>query len=129
MDRTLSKYQRQEDPARWVEDALTLAATCRDAGGLWVGLWHPNVIPALGFPGALAGFGELVRGIVAEAPYVAPLAEIVAWRAARRRLRGRMTLEGGVELLSDQRGGWRIALEELTTGGVSTHPWPEPVRG
>ncbi len=129
MDRTQSKYQRQEDPERWVEDALTLAATCRDAGGLWVGLWHPNVIPALGFPGALAGFGQLVRRIVAEAPYVAPLAEIVAWRAARRRLRGRLTQEGRVELVSDQHGGWRIELEELTAGGVSTHPWPGPVRG
>ena len=129
MDRTLSKYQGQEDPGRWVEDALELASTCREAGGLWVGLWHPNVMPALGFPGALAAFGQLVRGIVAEAPYVAPLAEIVRWRAARRGLRGRVNREGGVELVSDQRGSWRVELEDLSAGGVSTHPWPEPVRG
>jgi len=129
MDRTLSKYQGQEEPARWVDDALELATACRDVGGLWIGLWHPNVTPALGFPGALAAFGQLIRRILAEAPYVAPLAEIVAWRAARRRLRGRVTQEGGVELMSDQSGRWRIALEELTAGGVSTHPWPEPARG
>jgi peptidoglycan/xylan/chitin deacetylase (PgdA/CDA1 family) len=128
MDRTLSKYQRQEDPERWVDDAVELAASCRDVGGLWVGLWHPNVIPALGFPGALAAFGQLLRRIMDDDPYVAPLAEIVTWRAARRGLRGRVGEEGRVELVGDRRGSWRVALEELPSGQISSHPWPEPAR-
>jgi hypothetical protein len=52
MDRALSKYRGVEDPKAWIADALSLAATCREAEGLWVGLWHPNLIAALGFPGA-----------------------------------------------------------------------------
>ena len=47
MDRALSKYRRIERPATWSEDALQLAATARAVGGLWVGLWHPNLTPAL----------------------------------------------------------------------------------
>jgi len=129
MDRILSKYQGQEDPERWVDDAMELAASCRDVGGLWVGLWHPNVIPALGFPGALTAFRQLLRRIMDDDPYVAPLAEIVCWRAARRALRGRVGKEGRVELVGDRRGGWRVVLEELPGGRISSHSWPEPTCG
>src|SRR2546430_9989656 len=52
MDRALSKYRGIEDPAAWSKDALELATTARAVGGLWVGLWHPNLTPALGFPDA-----------------------------------------------------------------------------
>jgi peptidoglycan/xylan/chitin deacetylase (PgdA/CDA1 family) len=129
MDRTLSKYQGQEDPERWVDDGLALAATCREAGGLWVGLWHPNMTPALGFPGALPALERLMSGVLAGAPFSAPLAEIVAWRVARRGLRGRVNQEGRVELVSDRQGNWRIALEELPGGTISSHSWPGTVRG
>jgi peptidoglycan/xylan/chitin deacetylase (PgdA/CDA1 family) len=129
MDRTHSKYRGEENPDQWVDDALQLADICREAGGLWTGLWHPNVVPALGFPGALAGLERLIGEITSREPFLAPLAEIVAWRSARRGLRGRLTPEGGVQLLSDRTGSWSVALEDLTSGGLSVVPWPAVNRG
>lgn len=87
MDRTLSKYQGIEDPRRWVEDALELASVCADVEGLWVGLWHPNLAAALGYPGAEEAFSELVARLVAMQPHIAPLGELVAWRRDRRSVR------------------------------------------
>lgn len=87
MDRALSKYRGIEDPEQWIEDALTLADKARAVGGLWVGLWHPNMIDALGYPGAATAYVRLLRGLMASRPYVAPLGEIVAWRTARRSVR------------------------------------------
>lgn len=124
MDRTHSKYGAEEDPDRWVEDAMRLAATCREAGGLWTGLWHPNVAPALGFPGALDAFARLVQQIMASSPYIAPMAEIVAWRTARRELRGRLDADGKFELLADRRGDWSVSIEDLTRGSLTQYPWP-----
>lgn len=99
MDRALSKYQRVEEPDRWADDALDLAGRARDVGGLWVGLWHPNLTDALGYPGAAAAWARVVRDVVAGEPYVAPLGEIVAWRARRRaaRVRG-VRPDGTIEL-------------------------------
>jgi hypothetical protein len=87
MDRALSKYQGLESPTSWVVDALKLASTCREVEGLWTGIWHPNLAPALGFPGAPGAFASLVRDITAQAPYVASMGELVAWRRARRHTR------------------------------------------
>jgi peptidoglycan/xylan/chitin deacetylase (PgdA/CDA1 family) len=129
MDRTHTKYRREEDPRRWVEDALRLATLCREAGGLWTGLWHPNVAPALGFPGTTGTLGQLLRGILDQNPWVAPLGEIVAWRTARRGLRGRPGSAGRVELQSERTGEWPVTLEELTSGSTARHRWPEVRRG
>jgi peptidoglycan/xylan/chitin deacetylase (PgdA/CDA1 family) len=129
MDRTHSKYRGEENPDTWVDDALELADTCREAGGLWTGLWHPNVVPALGFPGALEALARLIQQIVSREPYIAPLGEIVAWRAARRALRGRLNAAGGVALVSDRNGHWSVTLEDITAGGSSVHPWPPVSRG
>src|SRR5690606_31095049 len=60
MDRALSKYRGLEDPAAWVDDGLELAGRAREVDGLWVGLWHPNLAGALGFPGAEAEFERLL---------------------------------------------------------------------
>ncbi len=87
MDRSLSKYGGVEDPDAWVGEALELARACRSVGGLWVGLWHPNLTPPLGFPGAPEAFDRIVGAVMEWEPYVAPLAEIVAWRVARRGVR------------------------------------------
>lgn len=87
MDRTASKYQAREDPEEWVDGALATAARARDAGGLWVGLWHPYLAPALGYPGAPAAFERLVGELLAHGPYMAPLEEIVSWCRSRRSLR------------------------------------------
>lgn len=87
MDRALSKYRGVELPDAWIDDALDLAATVRAVGGLWTGLWHPNLTPALGYPGAPAAFARLVASLVSEQPYTASLGELVTWRAARRAVR------------------------------------------
>lgn len=94
MDRAMSKYQHIEDPKAWIDDALLLADRCREVNGMWVGIWHPNLAPALGFPDAPAAYARLVSELVARDAYVAPLAELVAWRRIRRMLRGRVIGEG-----------------------------------
>jgi hypothetical protein len=94
MDRALSKYQHVEEPNAWIDDALFLADRCREVNGLWVGIWHPNLAPPLGFPDAPAAYERLVAEIVARDAYVAPVAELVAWRRIRRLLRGRVIGEG-----------------------------------
>jgi hypothetical protein len=99
MDRALSKYRGIERPAAWSEDALALAATAREVGGLWVGLWHPNLTPPLGFPDAPAAYGATIAGVLAESPYVAPLDWIVQWRHARRAVRvTAIAPDGSVEI-------------------------------
>src|SRR5690349_21334558 len=101
MDRALSKYRGVEDPAAWSRDALELAATAREVGGLWVGLWHPNLTPALGFPDAPPAYGATIAGVLAEAPFVAPLDTLVQWRRARRAVRAAaIGADGSVELES-----------------------------
>jgi hypothetical protein len=87
MDRAQSKYQGIEDPARWVEDARELAGACRAAEGMWVGLWHPNLTPPLGYPAAPEAYERLVTSIIADEPYVASLERLVAWRRLRRSVR------------------------------------------
>jgi hypothetical protein len=99
MDRALSKYQHVEAPGVWIDDALALADRCQDVGGLWVGIWHPNLVPALGFPDAPAAYTRLASELVARGAYVAPLGELVAWRRARRALRAvEVTSDGRVRL-------------------------------
>jgi hypothetical protein len=87
MDRALSKYRGIEDPNAWVDDALELAATARAVDGLWVGLWHCNLTPPLGYPGAPAAYARLLAEMMRESPYVATLDRLVAWRRARRAVR------------------------------------------
>lgn len=88
MDRALSKYQGVEDPQALVADGLALAEVARAEQGLWVGLWHPNLTPALGYPGAPEAFETLVTKLVDHDPWMATLSEIVEWRTIRRSARG-----------------------------------------
>jgi hypothetical protein len=98
MDRALSKYRGIEVPGAWAVDALALAATAREVGGLWVGLWHPNLTPALGFPDAPPVYGATIAGVAAESPFLAPLETIVQWRRARRAVRATaIAPDGSVE--------------------------------
>lgn len=87
MDRALSKYAGVESPRAWVDDALDLAARTRLTEGLWSGLWHPNLVPALGYPGAPPAYEQLLDGLVAERPFNATSAELLAWRRVRRSCR------------------------------------------
>ncbi len=111
MDRALSKYRGIEDPRTWVKDALKMAQRSRAVGGLWVGVWHPNLVPALGFPGAPEAFAQLAQGIAAGDPCLLSLGELVAWRRARRSARvTSLAPDGRIELTVPD--GATVALEE-----------------
>ncbi len=113
MDRALSKYRGIESPTAWSADALELAATARGVGGLWVGLWHPNLTPALGFPDAPAAYGATIAGVLAESPFVAPLETIVAWRRARRAVRATaIAPDGKVEATTPVPAPFQLRLED-----------------
>jgi hypothetical protein len=87
MDRAQSKYQGIEDPRIWVEDALELVDECRAVEGLWVGLWHPNLDPALGYPHAPEAYAALIARVLDRGPWVDSVSAITAWRAGRRAVR------------------------------------------
>lgn len=100
MDRALSKYRGVEDPGAWVDDALELAELCRGLEGLWVGLWHPNLTPALGYPGAPAAYERLARTIATQEPHIATAAQISSWRSARRAVRAERIAPDGTVVAS-----------------------------
>ncbi len=130
MDRALSKYGGEEDPVAWIDDALALAAACREVEGLWVGLWHPNLTPALGFPGAPTAYERLQREVLAGDPFVATLADIVAWRAARRGVRARtVAADGRLDLVASSPSTWPLVMEDGAGKVVETRPWPAVPRG
>ena len=122
MDRAQSKYQGIEDPARWVDDALELAAAARAVDGLWVGLWHPNLTPALGYPGAPPAYRRLVDGVMAERPYVASLEGLVAWRGLRRSVRGRLTANGQVTPVGPATRDFDVVIEDADGRAVARLP-------
>lgn len=100
MDRAQSKYLGVEDPARWIDDALELAARVEAVQGVWCGIWHPNLTPALGFPGAHEAYERLVRSLAARGAWLAPIGEVVRWRQARRALRVTAVHDGHPSLTS-----------------------------
>ena len=113
MDRALSKYAGVEEAGRWIEDARELARECKAAEGIWVGLWHPNTIEALGFPGAEPAFVSLLQALADDRPYFASAHKIVQWRRFRRSIRAaRVSADGRVAMIS--MGGQRtvIAIED-----------------
>jgi len=95
MDRAQSKYQGIEAPQRWIDDALELAKRCEEVQGLWCGIWHPNLTPALGFPDAPAAYARLVRELSARGAWLASLDSVVRWRTARRALRATAVDDSG----------------------------------
>jgi len=117
MDRALSKYQHIEGPTVWIDDALSIARACREVDGLWTGIWHPNLVPALGFPGAPAAFERLLRGLQEHSPWSATLGDIVAWRRTRRATRGSAHESGPVKL-SMPGDAHAVALENASGARV-----------
>lgn len=113
MDRALSKYAGIEEPGRWIEDARELARECKAAEGVWVGLWHPNTMEALGFPGGEPAFVSLLQALADDRPYFATAHRIVQWRRFRRSVRAARVSADGRVLLSTL-GGQRavIAIED-----------------
>jgi hypothetical protein len=113
MDRALSKYAGVEEPGRWIEDARELAGECKAVEGVWAGLWHPNTMEALGFPGAEPAFVSLLQALADDRPYFGTVQKIVQWRRFRRSIRARRVSVDGRVALSTA-GGHRtlIALED-----------------
>ena len=119
MDRALSKYAGVEDPAAWTAEGMRLAEACREVEGLWVGVWHPNLTPALGFPGAPAAFSGLLDRLLALQPYMAPLGKLVQWRMARRGVRVRgLTADGRPDAYTT----WAPPVPLSLTVGERQHP-------
>jgi hypothetical protein len=113
MDRALSKYAGVEDAERWVEDATELMEQCRAVEGAWVGLWHPNSIEALGFPGAEPAFVHLLQVLAGDRPYFATARKIVEWRRFRRSVRAaRVTADARVMLTAAGGHASVIAVED-----------------
>lgn len=123
MDRALSKYRGEEDPAAWVRDALALADRAREVEGLWVGIWHPNLTGALGFPGALHAYEDLVAALVNRDPWMPTLSEAVAWRRARRAVRAvGFDASGEVRLAPNSgRAAHRVTLEDADGRPIVSH--------
>jgi hypothetical protein len=113
MDRALSKYAGVEEPGRWIEDARELARECKAAEGVWAGLWHPNMMESLGFPGAEPAFVSLLQALADDRPYFASAHKIVQWRRFRRSVRAARVSADGRVVLSTV-GGQRtvIAIED-----------------
>ncbi len=99
MDRALSKYGGVEEAQRWIQDGLELARQSRAVEGAWVGLWHPNLTEALGFPDAEPAFVHLLQTLADDRPYFASARKIVEWRRFRRSVRAaRISADGRVTL-------------------------------
>ena len=113
MDRALSKYQHVEDPYVWIADALAIAEACQVTEGLWTGIWHPNMDPALGFPDAPAAFETLCSSLMAKSPWAVTLGAAVAWRRARRQARGLGVTPAGEIRLRAPAGETRLTLEDI----------------
>ena len=62
---------------------------------MWVGLWHPNLTDALGYPDAPDQYRRLVRELRAAGAHIAPLGELLAWRRRRRAFRVRHVAADG----------------------------------
>lgn len=110
IDRVRSEYGGVEDAQRCIEDGLELARVSRAVEGVWVGLWHPNLTEALGFPGAEPAFVHLLRTLAQDRPYFASAKKIVEWRRFRRSVRARVFADGRV-VLSAMPGQHTVTIE------------------
>jgi hypothetical protein len=113
MDRALTKYAGIEEPGRWIEDARELLLACKAVEGMWVGLWHPNTLEALGFPGAEPAFVSLLQALADHRPYFGSAQKLVQWRRFRRSVRASRVASDGRILLTTTAGHrTMIALED-----------------
>ncbi|MEP7226082.1 MAG: hypothetical protein ABI785_01880 [Gemmatimonadales bacterium] len=129
MDRAVRKDPGVEEAQRWIEDGLELARACRAVEGAWVGLWHPNLTEALGFPGAEPAFVRLLETLAGDRPYFASARKIVEWRRFRRSVRAaRISADGRVTLTASP-GHPIVAVEDAAGNATQAHVHPEQSSG
>jgi hypothetical protein len=132
MDRALSKYAGVEEPGRWVEDARELMRECKAVEGVWTGLWHPNTLEPLGFPGAEPAFVSLLQALADDRPFFGSAHKLIQWRRFRRSVRAsRLSPDGrtllttasgqrAVVALEDERGETvRVQVQSSRSGGAA----------
>jgi hypothetical protein len=125
MDRALSKYAGIEDPNAWIAAGVALADACRQVEGLWVGVWHPNLAPPLGFPDAPAAFRTLLDRVLASQPFVGTLGAVTEWRAARRSIRvRRFAPDGRIDAYATASATSGLSLEDPGGGMLTRVPAP-----
>jgi hypothetical protein len=130
MDRALSKYAGVEEPGRWIEDARDLMRECKAVEGLWVGLWHPNTMEALGFPGAEPAFVSLLQALADDRPYFGSAHKLVQWRRFRRSVRATRVSPDGRVLLTIPSGHRTVlALEDESGDTVQVQVQPSRAGG
>ncbi len=110
-----------EEVQRWMDDGLELARVCKAVEGAWVGLWHPNLTEALGFPGAEPAFVRLLETLASDRPYFASARKVVEWRRFRRSVRaGRISADGRLTLTALP--GHSIVAVEDAAGNATQVP-------
>jgi hypothetical protein len=119
MDRALSKYAGVEEAGRWIEDARELARECKAVEGVWSGLWHPNTMEALGFPGAEPAFVSLLQALADDRPFFGSAQKIVQWRRFRRSVRAARVSADGRVLLRTAAGHRTVIAMEDETGDIT----------
>ena len=112
MDRALSKYAGVEEARRWIDDGLQLARESKAVEGMWVGLWHPNLTEALGFPDAEAAFVKLLETLAHDRPYFASAQKIVEWRRFRRSVKAAHISADGRVTLTALPGHQTVTIED-----------------
>ena len=113
----------------WVDDGLELAQACRAVEGAWVGLWHPNLTEALGFPGAESAFVRLLETLASDRPFFASARKIVEWRRFRRSVRAaRISADGRVTLTASP-GHPIVAVEDAAGNATQAKVRAEPSSG
>ena len=113
----------------WVDDGLELARACRAVEGAWVGLWHPNLTEALGFPGAESAFVRLLETLASDRPFFASARKIVEWRRFRRSVRAaRISADGRVTLTASP-GHPIVAVEDAAGNATQAKVRAEPASG
>jgi hypothetical protein len=129
MDRALSKYAGVEEAHRWIEDGLELTRESRAVQGMWVGLWHPNLTEALGFPDAEPAFVHLLQTLADDRPYFASARKIVEWRRFRRSVRAARVSADGRVLLTAMAGQATVAIENAAGDSIQAPVHPERSSG
>ena len=128
-DGAFGKPSGVEEAERWIEDGLDLARACRAVEGAWVGLWHPNLTEALGFPGAESAFVRLLKTLASDRPFFASARKIVEWRRFRRSVRAAHISADGRVTLTASPGHSIVAVEDAAGNATQAKVRAEPSSG